>query len=327
MTFMNWVRVILSLLAGAGLASCVPSEPRQLRRVFTDPYPFGAIRPMWLAPDNCRKAQPKDTRIQDAAMKTAESFPDAPRHLIASTALGVLSEPWGPVNVVLDDFGILCPPARLTERLARAAHNTQAFNELGKPDQNRLQLARAIGPRTPLIVRAVANTAFNEHVVPDNADLHDLRPFARLVLAEFGDAAVLWQKRAEREMNLDSELGIGAAQIVGASGNTIALARIEQLMIQRLERHPEGKVIGVTERNRLYGLAYALGMAGRKAAPYTSGLIELMNRKVSAGGVAPEEIVIEPRRMCWVADRISGRAAEVARAKPYCGNRFAMSER
>ena len=98
-------------------------------------------------------------------------------------------------------------------------------------------------------------------------------------------------------------------------------------MIKRLDRQPEGKVIGVTERNRLYGLAYALGMAGQKAAPYTSGLVELMNRKVSAGGVAPDRIVVEPRRMCWVADRIGGRAAEIANAKPYCGNRFILNER
>lgn len=324
---MNWVRCIVSLLAGAGLASCAPSEPRQLRRVFTDPYPSGAIRPMWLAPDNCRKAEPKDIRIQDAAMKTAESFPDAPRHLIASTALGVLSEPWGAVNVVVDDLGTLCPPARFAERLARAAHNTQAFNERGRPDQHGLQLARAIGPRSSLIVRAVANTAFSEHVVPDNGEIRDLRPFARLILAEFGSAAAPWQKRAEREMSLDSELGVGAAQIVGASGNPVALAQIEQLMIKRLDRHARGKIIGVMERDRLYGLAYALGMAGQKAAPYTSGLIELMNRKVSAGGVAPDRIVIEPRRMCWVADRIGGRAAKVADAKSYCGDRFTLSER
>ena len=324
---MNWLRCLVSLVAGAGLAACAPAEPRQLRKVFTDPHPSGAIRPMWLAPGNCRNPELKDVRIQDAAMETAESFPDAPRHLIADTALRVLSEPWGPVNVVVEDLGVLCPPARLAERLARAAHKTQAFNERGKPEQHRLQLARAIGPRSPLIVRAVANTAFSEHVVPDHGEITDLRPFARLILAEFGSAAAPWQRRAEREMSLDSELGIGAAQIVGASGHPEALARIEQLMIQRLDRHAEAKVIGVTERNRLYGLAYALGMAGRKAAPYTGGLIELMSRKVSAGGVAPEEIVLEPRRMCWVADRIGGRAAQVARAKPYCSDRFTASER
>lgn len=321
------VRCLVSLFACVGLASCGPSEPRQLRRVFTDPYPSGAIRPMWLAPDNCRKAEPKDIRIQDAAMKTAESFPDAPRHLIAGTALGVLSEPWGAVNVVVEDLGILCPPTRLTERLAEAAQNTQAFNRRGRLDQHGLQLARAIGPRSPLIVRAVANTAFSEHVVPDNGEITDLRPFARLILAEFGPAATPWQKRAEREMSVDSELGVGAAQIVGASGDPAALAQIEQLMMKRLDRQPKGKVVGVLERDRLYGLAYALGMAEQKAAPYTSGLIELMNRKVSAGGASPDRIVTEPRRMCWVADRIGGRAAEVAKAKSYCGNRFILSER
>jgi hypothetical protein len=231
------------------------------------------------------------------------------------------------VQIVVEDLGILCPPTRLVERLARAAHNTKAFNEQGKLEQHRLQLARAIGPRSPVIVKAVANTAFSEHVVPDHGEITDLRPFARLILAEFGSAAAPWQKRAEREMSLDSELGVGAAQIVGASGNPVALAKIEQIMIQRLARHEEGKVIGVAERDRLYGLAYALGMAGERAAPHTAGLIKLMSRKVSAGGVAPEEIVIEPRRMCWLADRIGGRAAEIARAKPYCRDRFAMSER
>lgn len=281
---------------------------------------------MWLAPDNCRKAEPKDVRIQDAAMRTAESFPDAPRHIIATTALGVLSEPWGPVNVVVDDLKIICPPVHLTDRLARAAHNAEVFNAGGKPDQHGLQLARAIGPRSTLIVRAVANAAFSKHVIPDNGGISDLRPFARLILAEFGSAAAPWQERAKREMSVDSELGVGAAQIVGASGDPAALSQIEQLMIKRLHRHSEAKVTGVMERNRLYGLAYALGMAGQKAAPYTSGLIELMNRRVSAGGVAPDSILIEPRRMCWVADRIGGRAADVAHAKPYCRNRFVLSE-
>lgn len=324
---MKWFGCFVSFLAGAGLAACAPSEPRQLRKIFKDPYPSGAIRPMWLAPNNCREAEPKDVRIQNAAMKTAESFHDVPRHVIADTALQVLSEPWGAVKIVVGDLGTLCPPTRLVERLAKAAHNTQAFNEKGILEQHGLQLARAIGPRNPLIVTAVANTAFSKHVVPDYGEITDLRPFARLILAEFGTATAPWQERARREMSLDSELGIGAAQIVGASSEPVALAQIEQLMIQRLERHADGKIIGVAERDRLYGLAYALGMAGPKAAPHTAGLIELMNRKVSAGGVAPEEIVIEPRRMCWVADRIGGRAAEVSRSKSYCRDRFAASER
>lgn len=260
-------------------------------------------------------------------MTTAESFPDVPRHLISNTALGVLSEPWGPVNVVINDIGILCPPSRLVERLAAAAQISKSFNENGKLDQHGLQLARAIGPRSPEIARAVANTAFSEHVVPDNGEITDLRPFARLILAEFGSASAPWLKRAEREMSLDSELGVGAAQIVGASGTPVALAQIEQLMIKRLDAHANEKIIGVMERDRLYGLAYALGMAGQKAAPYTSGLIELMNGQVSAGGVAPASIVIEPRRMCWVGERIGGRAAEIAHAKSYCSDRFNLSER
>lgn len=323
----GWLIGLIGFVIGSAFSSASNfGEQQFIRKVFTDPYPSGAARPLWLVPSNCRTGTRKDVREQDAAMRTVENFPDAPRHLIADTALGVLTQPWAPIARVFKDVGLLCPPLHLTDRMMAAAESNQIFIRAARLDENGLRLARAVGPRKPEIVRAVANTAFNEHVMPNNAEISDTRPFARLILAEFGRAAAPWVKRASAEMGDDSELGVGAAQIAATTGDPKILAYIERLMNERLSKVRKDKVISITERDRLYALAYALGMAGQKASPYTSGVAELLSRKVGSAAPPFGTLSVEPRRMCWLSERVGGVAAKAAKTKQFCQDRYALSE-
>ena len=101
MTLMNWCRSVSSvyLLVPVSLLAPRPSHGScgKSSRIPIRPEQSG---PCGWRPTTAENLEPKDVRIQDAAIKTAESFTDAPRHLIADTALRVLSEPWGAVNVL-----------------------------------------------------------------------------------------------------------------------------------------------------------------------------------------------------------------------------------
>ena len=324
----NWLVLIVGFVAGLlGGILLRGSDGPYVADKYKHPYPFGAPRPIWLAPDNCRKPTAEDIREQDAAMRAVEDFPNAPRHFIAYAALSVLTQPWAPAERVLKEIGMLCPPTRLVDRMEIAAERHGTFRKAHRLYDYDLRLARALGPRNKDIVRAVAETAFSEHVMLDSADMKDVRPFARLILAEFGaSAAAPWRERARKEMSAETSLGTGAAQIAASGGEPSVLSEVEKLMVARLADIPKDDPISRLDRDRLYELAYALGMAGPKAAPFSRGLVELLERKVVSAAPPFGGIAAEPRRMCWVADRIGGQAAARANAKEFCRTRWALSE-
>ena len=323
----NWATLFAGFVAGylvCFILSGVPERPIADR--YKNPYPFGAPRPIWLVPDNCKVPSAQDLHRQNVAMRTIEALPDPPRDFMVYAALEELAMPWSPVDRVSKGIGVLCPPTRLVERLNVATNRYGTFQKARRLEEHDLKLARGLGPRNQHIVRAVAATAFYEHVILDRADLKDIRPFARLILAEFGEAASPWIERARKEMSAETALGTGAAQIAATSGDPAILAEIERLMLNKLATLPRDRPIARSDRDRLYALSYAIGMVGSKGAPFSRGIIELLDRKVVSAAPPFGGLPVEPRRMCWVADRLGGRAAQAAKAKEFCASRWALSE-
>ena len=266
MVSINLMTVFAGFAAGYLLCFVVSGVPDRpiADRGSRMPYPFGTPRPIWLVPDNCRVPGAQDLHRQNVAMRTVEDLPNPPRDFMAYAALEHLTQPWGPVERVFKDIGMLCPPTRLLERLDVAADKYGTFQKAHRLEEHDLKLARGLGPRNQHIVRAVAATAFSEHVILDRGDIKDIRPFARLILAEFGSAASPWVARARKEMSAETALGTGAAQIAATSGDPAVLAQIERLMLDKLADLPSDQPIARLDRDRLYALSYAVGMVGPK---------------------------------------------------------------
>jgi hypothetical protein len=181
-----------------------------------------------------------------------------------------------------------------------------------------IALAERLGPRDSRIVDAVAHSAFLEHEIPSNGLRIDLRPYARLALAEFGPAAKPWAQQAVLQLSSDDAMGTGAAQIAVGAGESSSFRRVQELMQRILDETPATAPIPRTSRNRLYELAFALGMAGKDAEPYAGPMVELLNRQVESAAPPFGLISMPPARMCPVALRLGGMAAAATLKKPFC---------
>lgn len=184
--------------------------------------------------------------------------------------------------------------------------------------EEEIAFAQQVGPADRRIVDAVARTAFSMRPVWGGPLHEDLRTYARTVLAGFGDAAGPWGATAFQQLSVDDRLGTGAAQIAVATRQPGALAKVSGMMTDILERTPRGSMIPLRDRNRLYELSYALGMAGPTAQPYSRPLSILLGRQVSSKAPPYGIIPMPPVRMCAVAAHIQGAPAEDAARRPFC---------
>jgi hypothetical protein len=211
----------------------------------------------------------------------------------------------------------LCPPVDLIPEVAKVAiaRNTFAAQHLFVDE---IRLARFIGPRDPAIVRAVARTAFHQYPIyaapPELKE--DIRPLARVVLSEFGNAASEWSEKAYSEMGTDNPLQLTATDIAIATGYPGALQRVVGWMNEILKRNPD--MIPRTERNIFYHLAYALAGLGADARDSIGPVLKIMNRKVQSWAPPFGMILLPPRRMCRVLRLIGGQQAEAALQREPC---------
>lgn len=262
--------------------------------------------PLWAYDVPCK--DPDESVLQRAAvaLEALKTFP-SPREDEARRAVRFFGFGW--------TLGRLCSSDRLFEAVADAATAAGFFDEryLGEPS---LWLAQQLGPRNPRIVEALARTAFSETAVPSDGLRWDLRPFARLVLGEFGRTTAPWSKRAFDEMSIRDPLTTSAALVAVGGGHPRARERTRALMNSLLGS--VGNPIPYRTRNRLYDLSVALAMAGPAAEPYADPLIALLGRTVESWAPPFGMIDYRPVRMCNVALRIGGRVAAVARGQDYC---------
>lgn len=279
-------------------------------------------RPLWSYLGKCRERDEFERHRDAIALEALQTF-DARRGERMATAAVAYFANGGYQRVDQEgkrDGEPACPPVHLDKTVADAALRARVF-EGPFLYEDPLRLAERLGPRDPKIVDAVARTAFYASLIPSDALHWDLRPFARMVLAGFGAAARPWSDQAFAMMSAADPMATGAAQIAVGAGHPEALARTRTLMSELLASVPKDRPVPYRTRNRLYDLAYALGMAGLAAEPYSAPLVLLLSRGVESWAPPFGMIDYHPVSMCVVGERIGGRAAEAARVQEFCQRR------
>jgi hypothetical protein len=213
---------------------------------------------------------------------------------------------------------LVCAPEELHPRLAELMLSRGVFSR-GYLHANELRLAAALGPRDQRIVEAVARTAFRPFAIETEypETKRDIRSLARTILAEFGPAAAPWSETAFRAISADDALGTSAAQVAVAGGHPQALDRVHDLFTDVLAAYPDDP-IPLRVRDRLYELAYAIAMGGRRAREHAGPIDQLLGRKVESWALPFGMLELPPTRMCRVLERIGGEEARLALAKPPC---------
>jgi hypothetical protein len=314
--------LILLLLAGAfwggwlSRGSTPPVTPSDHARKLDI---GGGRAPLWAMPQlRCRASTEAEQQQDRLALQVLELFNADPLNRMRRGAIEHFGSPWQRSRSSLADHGVFpCPPTELYGMLTAIALKAGVFDS---PFlfEDELRLAEQLGPRDPRIIDAVGRSAFLRHDIPDDPSHADLRPYARLILAEFGAASHAWLTQAETQMSADDQMGTGAAQVAVAEGGPEALARARDLLTEVLTATPKEKPLPILQRNRAYELAFALGMAGTDAQPYSAPIIELMNRKVLLAAPPFGLLELPPMSMCVVARHIGGSAAEAAQSKEFC---------
>src|SRR5262249_24040639 len=319
-------RVILGLFAAAGVLTAGWCA----RHVFQRPKAGGdlasldvggARAPLWANPMPCREPNAIEQRQHQLALEVLEVFDADWLNPLQRGAIQHFAYPWRQRRgVPTNDKSLPCPPHALHASVATAAIKAGVFRRpfLYADD---ISLAQQLGPRDPQIVHAVARSAFYDNIIPDDRFKADLRPYARLVLAEFGLAARKWAEQAMAQVSADNQLGTGAAQVAVAGGASKALPEVQRLMEQLISATPRDKPIPRLTRNRVYELAFALGMAGEEAQRYAMPIVELLDRRVESWAPPYGMLQLPPARMCPVAERIGGSVAKAARTKDFCARR------
>jgi hypothetical protein len=318
------VCVLLAVGAGAFAAGWVargggqkakPSEGLNLTQL-----DFGGARaPLWANPGRCRQANADEQRQHRVALEALQVFDADWLNALQRGAIKHFAYPSAQRRGASsgENRSLTCPPVELYDAVTKAAIKANVF---GRPFlfEDAIGLAEQLGPRDPEIVDAVARSAFYDSVIPEDIFRADLRPYARLVLAEFGAAARKWAEQAMAQVSANDQLGTGAAQIAVAGGEPRALPEVQRLMAQILSATPEEKPIPYLSRSRIYELAFALGMAGEDAQPYAAPLIKLLGRTVESRAPPFGILQLPPARMCAVAEHIGGSVAVAAGTKAFC---------
>lgn len=280
---------------------------------------FVSVVPKWI-PSQCVEMNDGEHAQQELALKVLQTFP---RFSLMN-------------NAAVKHFGRdqyrhvdlrttrLCTPVEFYDAILEWALGNREFAPpVLRADQ--LRLARALGPRDPQIIEAVARTAFaSEANTTEYPELkQDIRSLARTTLAEFGASAAPWSEQAYRSINADDALGTSAAQIAAATDYPGALEKTSKLLETILEQNPKDPIPVVPYR-RFSELAYAVVRAGPAARPYAGPIIKiLLHRKVEDRGYPFGIVSVSPRGMCPLLQLIGGSDAEKAlsQAEEVCAGR------
>lgn len=157
----------------------------------------------------------------------------------------------------------ICHDEAVDRRAAKALHKAQYFPRWIRSPRV-LSVAHRLAPFDDRIVIELGRLAFAAEPV-SNETSTDIRPRVRSILASLGpNVAIRWKQQALQEMNGDTPLGTGAAQIAAATHDAGAIRQVAALLHEKLPEE-EGKVLRRPENRRIIELAYALGAAGKQA--------------------------------------------------------------
>lgn len=212
-----------------------------------------------------------------------------------------------------------CLPSSIFNQLPQIITNNNMLE--ARIVEHQLELAEKSSNSTPYIIEKIGNSAFNKkRQGSETFTKHDIRPFARTVLAKFGKDALLFSDEAFNQISSDSALGTGAAQVAAAVGHPEALQKINKMMISELRKIPNDQAIPWHTRNRLYELAYAIYFSKTKDEKYINTIRELMTRQVQSWAPPFGLIEMYPKRMCKLLAKIQGSNLNSVSEYHYCGD-------
>ena len=205
----------------------------------------------------------------------------------------------------------ICPNDIALAQFARLTSGTMFWRVGGfggDHDIEHLQVARNVGPRLPEVVSIVAETAFAENPIIDKSLRtesleRDVRPLARIILAEFGMAATPWSEQAFAAMGSGDKLGTTAAQIAVVTHHPGALEKTAALLEGILKDHPRDPMPDYVWM-RFYELAFALAAAGSEAKPVIDPVIRMTCRTIAVWAPPFGWLTVPPDEMSSVVKKV-----------------------
>lgn len=202
---------------------------------------------------------------------------------------------------IKNDVYSVCIPPKLMQRASSTLEKRGGFGINRRLFDYELFLAAKFQNPGDAIVSAVAQLAFAKTPQQINVySLEDIRPLARSVLGSYGRAASKYADLAYEQIEADTSMGTGAAQVATAGGHPQALQKVVALINELLNSVSQDKTISVYKRDRLYELAWAIAYAGESGKPYIGEIHKIMNRRV--GSLAPPFGALEshPKQLCKI---------------------------
>lgn len=219
---------------------------------------------------------------------------------------------------VNNDFHPVCLPHHL---LLLAAAGLERRGGFGKTHIEEYQLALAVKLPHPsrAIVANVASSAFADihqpsEVFPDE----DIRPYARAILASFGRLSADYAAIAYQQIDGDTPMGTGAAQVAAAGGHPQALQKVVVLINALLKSIPPDRAIPRNVRNRLYELAWAIVFSGEAGRPLVNEIYKIMDRGVESWAPPFGLVRSNPKNLCKALEHLGDK--DGLRRYAYCGD-------
>ena len=262
-------RFLISLVIVIGLGYLLSGLPAHIRSHSTPLLRWVEDDPSWMRSSTCVAPNDADRRKVELALG------------VARAVFGY----FGTTEMRKEDskYVRICPNDVAQDEFARLTSKTPYWRVGGFPgdhDIDHLRVARNVGPRLPEIVEIVAETAFAKNPIGDQSSLpRDIRPLARVILAEFGGAAMPWSDQAFETMGSGDELGTTAAQIAVVTHHPGALEKTAALLDDILKAYPRDPIPDYVWM-RFYELAFALAAAGPDAMPFIDPVVRMTCRTV-----------------------------------------------
>lgn len=271
--------------------------------------------PIWRTTGACLQPDENEAAILELAVRSLEIAADfSPLSIGAQRTLG---------NGLYRRSGTttspICKPPSLLERTSEALTAKRGLS--ARLVEYQIKLAAKLPRPSRYVIEQIARSAFSPLL--QESDIfpgEDIRPLSRTALAGFGRAASDWAEIGYEQMSGNDSLGTGAAQVAVAAGHPLALSRVERTMRELLSSVPEGQVVPRSIKLRLYELGYALGLAGREAAPHVGPLQDLMRRKVQSWAPPFGTIELSPKRACWLLALVNVDQAAAFAPFSYCSD-------
>ena len=216
----------------------------------------------------------------------------------------------------------VCPPLGFYNSIGESITKTKALE--ARLEDYQLRVMQKIENPTPYIVAKAEDIAFSKNPYIEvgrySKDRIDLRPRARIILAQNKEASKKVASKAYSEISAKDPLGTSAAQIAAKANYKDSLQIIESLMNEIIDVHSNGEAIGFEARDRFRELGYALILAGEPARSHTAPLEKILDRKVKSWAGHFGAVELSPKRMCLILNQINP-DNEITKKYDYCSDK------